>query len=48
MTDDEAVAIAMALDALLCENAGETAPTSRWKVADRKPDLEIEDLRAIH
>jgi hypothetical protein len=49
MTDDEAVAIAMALDALLAGNAEETAPsTSRWKVADRKPDLEIEELRAIH
>ena len=49
MTDDEAAAIAIALDALLADSTQETAPsTSRWKVADRKPDLEIEELRAIH
>jgi hypothetical protein len=49
MTDDEAVAIAMALDAMLAEYAEATAASmSRWKVAGRKPDLEIEELRAIH
>jgi hypothetical protein len=54
MTDDEAVAIAIALRGKCSafaprdDNGGSARSQSRWKVADRKPDLEIEELRAIH
>ncbi|MGC2128834.1 MAG: hypothetical protein WA629_01950 [Candidatus Aquilonibacter sp.] len=49
ITDDELAAIASAL-AILTEQgepAIPSAPPSRWKVATRNPDLEIEDYRRV-
>ncbi len=51
MTDEEMAALAVALDVML---PASTAPApqqpsrSRWKLAGRRPDLEMEDLRALH
>lgn len=53
MTDDEAAAIAIVLrgkcSAFAPQDDNDSAGSrSRWKIADRKPELEIEELRAIH
>jgi hypothetical protein len=45
VTEDEAAAVAIALSSLLKPQEESAAPVSRWKVANRKPDLEIEELR---
>jgi hypothetical protein len=46
ITDNELAAIAAAL-ALLSrpEKSEASVPASRWKLAAREPDLDIEDLR---
>jgi hypothetical protein len=46
ITSEELAAIAAAL-ALLSrpEESAASVPASRWKLAAREPDLEIEDLR---
>ncbi len=51
MTEDELAALAVALDIMTAAPAIETPqqpPRSRWKLATRRPDLEMEDLRALH
>jgi len=55
MSGDEVAAVTAALAALSerhCQPqvlpAGESRRASRWKIASRNPDLEIEELRAVH
>jgi hypothetical protein len=49
ISDDELAAIAVAL-ATLTKPPDDVAPpkTSRWKLAAREPDFEIEDYRSVH
>lgn len=50
MTDEEMAALAAALN-LVQERDGEDRsepPASRWKMAARLPELEMEELRALH
>jgi hypothetical protein len=51
VTGSELAALAAALDILDGVPAGETAPEtgedSRWKLAARRPELELEDVRAL-
>jgi len=48
--EDELAAIAAALAALVPEETNLTCSpqASRWKFAARNPDLEIEEIRALH
>lgn len=50
MTEEELAALAVALDVLTPSpaEAAQQPPRSRWKLAARLPDLEMEDLRALH
>ena len=51
MTDEEMAALAVALDVVIPASTTESPqqhPLSRWKLASRRPDLEMEDLRALH
>lgn len=51
MTDEELAALAVALDVMsltLTTDTLEQPTRSRWKLASRRPDLEMEDLRALH
>lgn len=50
MTEEELAALSVALDVLQpAETAKADHPRpSRWKLADRLPDLEMEELRALH
>ena len=53
MNEDELAALAVALQAVLCpstalRSAQDGTIVSRWKIAARQPDLEMEDLRALH
>ena len=47
ITSDELAAIAAALAALGAEGCQPEMLLSRWKLAARNPDLEIEDVRAL-
>ena len=50
MTEEELAALGVALNLLQTpsgEPAAEAAP-SRWKMAARLPELEMEELRALH
>jgi len=53
IASEELAAVAAALALLATEPATEPTPhdairPSRWKIAARNPDFEIEELRAIH
>jgi hypothetical protein len=50
MTEDELAALAVALDLMTPSVTAQMPqpPISRWKLAARRPDLEMEDLRALH
>jgi hypothetical protein len=50
MTGEELAALAVAIEIMTPVVASETpAPAvSRWKIAARQPDLEMEELRALH
>lgn len=50
MTEEEMAALAIALD-LMTPSPTPEAPApaaSRWKIAARRPELEMEELRALH
>lgn len=50
MTEEEMAALAIALD-LITPSPAPEAPVpaaSRWKIAARRPELEMEELRALH
>jgi hypothetical protein len=51
--NDDIAAIAAALAALVAqesesESESERTQASRWKAAARRPELEIEEIRALH
>lgn len=50
MSEEEMAALAVALDLLIrpAVMEAERQPVSRWKLAARMPELEMEDLRALH
>jgi hypothetical protein len=51
MTEEEMAALAVALEITMPASTAQTPqqpPVSRWKLAARRPDLEMEDLRALH
>ncbi len=50
MTEEELAALVVALSAITPPPTAETPqpPVSRWKLAARRPELEMEDLRALH
>jgi hypothetical protein len=52
IADDEIAAIAAAIAVITQEQSAdprdEVTRSSRWKMAARRPDLEIEEIRALH
>ena len=50
MSEEEMAALAVALDLLMQPPPAQVQrpPVSRWKLAARMPELEMEDLRALH
>jgi hypothetical protein len=50
MNEDELAALCVALDLLKPVNTEESLPArpSRWKLAARMPELDMDDLRALH
>jgi hypothetical protein len=46
--EDHLAAIAAALTALRHPEVLAESDESRWKVAARRPELELEEIRAIH
>ena len=50
MTEEELAALVVALSTMTPPATAEMPqlPISRWKLAARRPDLGMEDLRALH
>jgi hypothetical protein len=50
MTGEELAALAVAIEIMTPEAASDAPPpaVSRWKIASRRPELEMEELRALH